>query len=65
MSALTFYFLHEISGDKRRKQPPPMTTVHQSLSESVMLIFPIVTAGFAVLIVIAVILWKSGASEPN
>jgi hypothetical protein len=30
-----------------------------------MLIFPIVTAGFAVLVVIAVILWKSGASEPN
>lgn len=28
-----------------------------------MFIFPIVSVGFAVLIVVAVILWKSGAGE--
>jgi hypothetical protein len=57
-------FLRETRGDKRRKQRRGIYDNNRHIRPRVlMFIFPIVSVGFAVLIVVAVILWKSGASE--
>lgn len=65
--AAAAYFKRETRSDNAAKQLRLMQGLqrHPLRFESPMIVLSIVSAGFAMLILIALVLWRAGASEPR